>query len=102
MEQVLPRDTLLALLGAVYPKAGKARYPYPKTTMLCIPLLWSWCSNSDQAIEKEVYEVAPLRRFAVLSLARGSLPDETRILNYRSLLESHSLAPTYWRRSARI
>ena len=39
------------------------------------------------------YEVAPLCGFAGLSLARGSAPDETTILNFQRLLETHALAP---------
>ena len=38
-------------------------------------------------------EVAPLRRFAGLSLTRGGVPDETTILHFRRLLETHDLAP---------
>ena len=33
-----------------------------------------------------------MRRFARLSLARGTIPDETTILNFRHLLEKHALA----------
>jgi IS5 family transposase len=44
-------------------------------------------------MEEALYEVAPLRRFAGLSLTRGSVPDETTILNFRRLLETHDLAP---------
>jgi IS5 family transposase len=44
-------------------------------------------------MEEALYEVAPLRRFAGMSLARGSVPDETTILNFRRLLETHDLAP---------
>jgi IS5 family transposase len=34
-------------------------------------------------MEEALYEVAPLRRFAGMSLARGSVPDETTILNFK-------------------
>ncbi len=33
-----------------------------------------------------------MRQFAGLSLARGTVPDETTILNFRHLLEQHGLA----------
>jgi IS5 family transposase len=36
--------------------------------------------------------VAPLRRFAGLFLTHGSVPDETTILHFRRLLETHELA----------
>jgi IS5 family transposase len=54
----------------------------------------NWFGYSDPAMEEALYEVAPLRRFAGLSLTRGSVPDETTILNFRRLLETHGLAPT--------
>ncbi|MGA9343406.1 MAG: IS5 family transposase [Rhodanobacteraceae bacterium] len=92
MEQVVPWDALLALIEPVYPKAGKGRRPYPIQTMLRIHLMQNWFGYSDPAMEEALYEVAPLRRFAGLSLARGSVPDETTILNFRRLLETHALA----------
>ncbi len=88
MEQVMPWTALLALIEPVYPQAGKGRRPYPVKTML-----QNWIGYSDQAMEEALYEVAPLRRFTGLSLTRGSVPDETAILNFRHLLEAHDLAP---------
>lgn len=44
-------------------------------------------------MEEALYEVAPLRRFAGLSLTRDSVPDETTILNFRRLIDTHDLAP---------
>ena len=43
-------------------------------------------------MEETLYEIASMRRFAGLSLARGRIPDETTILNFRHLLEKHALA----------
>ncbi|EQD75830.1 transposase, IS4 family protein, partial [mine drainage metagenome] len=77
MEQVVPWQVLLALIEPVYPKAGRGRYPYPLQTMLRVHLLQNWFGYSDPAMEEALYEVAPLRQFAGLSLARGSVPDET-------------------------
>ena len=93
MEQVVPWDALLALIEPEYPKAGRGRRPYALMTMLRIHLMQNWFGYSDPAMEEALYEVAPLRRFAGLSLTRGSLPDETTILNFRHLLEKHELAP---------
>jgi transposase, IS5 family len=93
MEQEVPWDALLALIEPVYPKAGKGRHPYAIKTMLRIHLMQNWFGYSDPAMEEALYEVAPLRRFAGLSLTRGSIPDETTILNFRRLVETHGLAP---------
>ena len=93
MERVVPWEALLALIEPVYPKAGKGRHPYALGTMLRIHLMQNWFGYSDPAMEEALYEVAPLRRFADLSLTRGRVPDETTILNFRRLLETHDLAP---------
>ena len=93
MEQVVPWKELLAVIEPAYPKAGNGRRPYPLKTMLRIHLMQNWFGYSDPAMEEALYEVAPLRRFADLSLTRGSVPDETTILNFRRLLETHDLAP---------
>lgn len=93
MDQVVPWDALLGLIEPAYPKAGNGRRPYPLKTMLRIHLMQNWFGYSDPAMEEALYEVAPLRRFAGLSLARGRVPDETTILNFRRLLERHELAP---------
>ena len=92
MEQVVPWESLLALIEPAYPKAGKGRRPYPLATMLRIHLMQNWFGYSDPGMEEALYEVASVRRFAGLSLSRGSLPDETTILNFRHLLERHGLA----------
>lgn len=93
MEQVVPWQALLALIEPAYPKAGNGRRPYPLNTMLHVHLMQNWFGYSDPAMEEALYEVAPLRRFAGLSLSRGGVPDETTILNFRRLLETHALAP---------
>ena len=92
MDRVVPWHALLALIEPVYPKAGKGRRPYALMTMLRVHLLQNWFGYSDPAMEEALYEVAPLRQFAGLSLTRGGIPDETTILNFRHLLEKHELA----------
>ncbi len=43
-------------------------------------------------MEEALYEIASMRRFARLSLVRGTIPDETTTLHFRPLLEKHALA----------
>jgi IS5 family transposase len=94
MEKVVPWKELMALLDPVYPKADNGRRPYALKTMLRVHLMQNWFGYSDPAMEEALYEVAPLRRFAGLSLVRGTVPDETTILNFRRMLETHALAPS--------
>ena len=92
MEQVVPWDRLLAVIEPHYPKKGNGRPPYPLMTMLRIHLMQNWFGYSDPAVEEALYEIAPVRQFAGVSLTRGTVPDETTILNFRHLLERHALA----------
>src|SRR3546814_19467863 len=97
MEQVTPWSALLALIEPAYPKAGRGRRPYPLETMLRIHLMQHWFGFSDPGMEEALYEIAPLRQFARLRLTRP-LPDETPILNFRRLLETHGLAVVLFKR----
>jgi IS5 family transposase len=92
MDQVVPWSRLLALIEPAYPKAGNGRPPYPLATMLRVHLLQNWFALSDPGMEEALYEIAPLRQFAHLSLTQP-IPDETTILNFRRLIETHELAP---------
>ncbi len=93
MDQVVPWKTLLALIDPHYPKMGRpGRQPYPLATMLRIHFLQQWYALSDPSMEEALYEIPTVRRFAQLG-GRDSIPDETTILNFRRLLETHDLAP---------
>jgi IS5 family transposase len=89
---VVPWKALLTLIEPHYPKAGRpGRQPYPLATMLRIHFLQQWYALSDPAMEEALYEIPTLRRFAGLG-GLDDVPDETTILNFRRLLESHDLA----------
>jgi IS5 family transposase len=92
MEQVVPWKVLLKLIEPFYPLAGRGRHPYPLETMLRVHLMQNWFGLSDPAMEEALYEITPMRAFARLSLTEP-IPDETTILNFRHLLETHELAP---------
>lgn len=92
MDQVVPWKALLALIEPHYPKTGQpGRQPYPLGTMLRIHFLQQWYALSDPGMEEALYDTAILRQFARLS-GLDAIPDETTILNFRRLLETHDLA----------
>ncbi len=92
MDQVVPWKALLALIEPHYPKTGQpGRQPYPLGTMLRIHFLQQWYALSDPGMEEALYDTAVLRQFARLS-GLDAIPDETTILNFRRLLETHDLA----------
>lgn len=92
MERAIPWKVFAELVEPHYPKVGNGRRPYALETMLQIHFMQQWFSLSDPAMEEALYDIASMRRFANLSLTRGSIPDETTILNFRHLLEKHDLA----------
>lgn len=91
MDQVVPWKGLLALIEPHYPLTGRrGRQPYALATMLRIHFLQQWYALSDPSMEEALYDTAVMRRFAgINSLER--IPDETTILNFRRLLETHGL-----------
>ncbi|MEB2233097.1 IS5 family transposase [Xanthomonas campestris pv. campestris] len=92
MEQVVPWQQLLGLVAPHYPVSGRpGRQPYALATMLRIHLLQQWYALSDPAMEEALYEIPTLRRFTQLG-GLDDIPDETTILNFRRLLETHGVA----------
>ncbi|KGU50778.1 transposase [Xanthomonas phaseoli pv. phaseoli] len=92
MEQVVPCQQLLGLIAPHYPVSGRSgRQPYALATMLRIHLLQQWYALSDPAMEEALHEIPTVRRFAQLG-GLDDIPDETKILNFRRLLETHGLA----------
>ncbi|MCF8837671.1 IS5 family transposase [Xanthomonas campestris pv. campestris] len=92
MEQVVPWQQLLGLVAPHYPVSGRpGRQPYALARMLRIHLLQQWYALSDPAMEEALHEIPTLRRFAQLG-GLDNVPDETTILNFRRLLETHGLA----------
>jgi IS5 family transposase len=93
MEAVVPWQALLDLIEPHYPKTSKkgGRPPYSLATMLRIHLLQQWSSLSDPAMEEALIEVPTMRRFAGIELISDRIPDETKILTFRHLLEKHGL-----------
>ncbi len=58
--------------------------------MLRIHFLQQWYALSEPSMKVALHDTAVMRRFAgINSLERG--PDETTILNFRRLLETHGL-----------
>ena len=92
MEAVVPWARLLAVIEPVYPKAGNGRRPYELPVMLRIHFMQQWFNYSDAAMEEALHDIPLLRRFAGLDAGTDTLPDETTILNFRHLLQTHRLS----------
>ena len=91
MGAVVPWRELEALIEPHYPKAGNGRQPVGLSIMLRVYFLQQWFSLSDPGAEDALYESPVLRRFVGVDLGRAAAPDETTILRFRRLLETHEL-----------
>jgi len=90
MDQLIPWKKLTSKIKRHYHKNKTGRPPYPLEVMLRIHCLQLFYNLSDPLMEDSLYEIESMRRFAGLRL-RDRIPDETTILNFRHLLESHGL-----------
>jgi len=91
MDGVIPWAELVALIEPYYPKAGRGRQPLGLEKMLRIYFLQQWFDLSDPAAEDALYDSESMRRFAGVELGEDAVPDETTILRFRRLLETHQL-----------
>lgn len=91
MDRVIPWTEVQALIAPSYPTAGRGRRPMPLAVMLRIYFLQQWFDLSDPAAEDALYDSESMRRFVGVELADDALPDETTILRFRRLLETHHL-----------
>ena len=92
MDQVIPWQRWLDIIEPYYPKAGNGRPPIPMEVKLRIYCLQQWYVLSDPAAEEALYDIECMRSFAHLELGEDPIPDETTILNFRRLIESHQLS----------
>jgi len=90
MESLIPWAQLEKKIRRHYPKAGRGRHPYPLSVMLRIHCVQLFYNLSDPAMEDMLYEIDSVRRFVGLKIT-GPIPDESTILKFRHLLESHDL-----------
>jgi len=96
MDQVIPWQRWLAIVEPYYPKAGNGRPPMPMEAMLRIYCLQQWYALSDPGAEEALYDIECMRNFAKLELGEDPIPDETTILHFRRLIESHQLSDVFF------
>jgi IS5 family transposase len=59
--------------------------------MLRVYFTHQWSRVSDESVKDAIYDSQTLRAFVGVDLARESAPDATRLLKFRSLLETNEL-----------
>lgn len=100
MEQVIPWREWISRIAPHYPTAGRGRRPFALETMLRIHLMQQWFGYSDPAMEEALHDVPMLRDFAGLDAGEDAMPDETTILKFRHLLETHRLGQSLFDETA--
>ena len=92
MDRIIPWDELCAVIEPFYPKPkGAGRRPIGLQRMLRIHFLQHWFNLSDPAMEEALYDSRAMRLFTGTYSGEEPAPDETTILKFRHLLESHDL-----------
>jgi IS5 family transposase len=92
MNRVVPWAALVELIAPHAPEGRRGRPPFAIEAMLRIHFMQQWFTLSDPAMEEALHDMAMFREFAGLGWD-NRLPDETTILRFRRLLETHKLAP---------
>jgi IS5 family transposase len=91
MNAVIPWAELVASIEPYYPKGSRGRPPLGIEKMLRIYCLRQWFDLSDPAAEDALYDSESMRRFVGIELGEDVVPDETTMLRFRHLLETHHL-----------
>ncbi|QXZ10703.1 IS5 family transposase [Comamonas sp. Y33R10-2] len=91
MQQVVPWRDLVALIAPYAPEGRTGRPPFPVEMLLRIHFMQQWFTLSDPAMEEALHDMPLFRDFVGLSWDSAT-PDETTILRFRHLLETHKLA----------
>ena len=92
MNRVVSWADLTMLIQPHDPKGKTGRPPFGIATMLRIHCMQQWFGLSDPAMEEALHDVPLYRAFASIDAGLTRLPDETTILRFRHLLETHHLA----------
>lgn len=91
MEQIVPWQELCSVIEPHYPKAGNGRPPIGLERMLRIYFVQHWFNMADEACEEALLDSTALRSFVGIDLGRERVPDGTKLLKFRRLLEKHKL-----------
>ena len=92
MNRVVPWAELAAVVAPLYQPAGVGRPLTEVALLLRLHCLQLWYNLSDPGLEDAVHDRLSFQRFLGLDPLSQTVPDETTVLNFRRLLESHGLA----------
>jgi transposase, IS5 family len=88
MDKVVPWQRWEGVIAPYYPK----RTVHSLSVLLRVYCLQQWYNLSDPAVEEALYDRLSFQRFVGLDGFTDAVPDESTILRFRQLLETHGLA----------
>jgi len=94
MNRVVPAAALAEVVAPHYQPAAVGRPLTEIALLLRLHCLQLWYNLSDPGLEDAVHDRLSFQRFLGLDPLHQQVPDETTVLNFRRLLESHGLAET--------
>ncbi len=92
MDAIVPWERWLERIRPHYPTGEGGRPPHDLELMLRIHCLQQWNGLSDPAVEEAIYDRNSFQKFLKIDLLSDRVPDESAVLRFRHLLESHGLA----------
>lgn len=91
MDAAIPWSRLLAVIDPHDDPAKTGRQPHDLERILRMDILQQWFNLSDPQAEDAIYDSQSMRRFTRVELGEDEVPEESRILRFRQLLENHKL-----------
>jgi len=91
MDEIIPWQSLVAVIEPFYPKGERGRPPVGLERMLRMYFLQQWYGLADEALEDAIYDSQAMRGFTRIDLGAGGVPDATTLLKFRRLLETNDL-----------
>lgn len=96
MYAVIPWGKLVGKILPYYDAKETGRKKKEVSLMLKVYFLQQWYNLSDPGAEEAIYDRNSFQKFLGIDLLSESVPDETTILNFRHLLETHSLQKKFF------
>ncbi len=96
MDQAIPWASFLEQIEPYYQVNDLGREKTDLELLLRIYFLQQWYSLSDPGAEEAIYDRISFQKFLGIDLLAHTVPDETTILNFRHLLESHRLPEKFF------
>jgi len=92
MEEVIPWDEWVSVVGPYYPSGERGRPPRGIEIMLRMYLLANWFTLSDEGVEDAIYDSYAFRKFMKVDfVGEDQVPDATTLCKFRKLMNDNGV-----------